>query len=131
MANNNFERGVMHILNKLLQLEDEATNFGFKWDNSDQIMSQILSECAEVKVHLDDKNKEKLQEELGDLLHAIFSLCAFNKINALTTLENSVDKFERRFRAVQQLAKEQGYITLNSVAFEKLMQLWDMAKKIT
>jgi len=119
----------MNILTKLIELEEEATNFGFKWDNSEQIMRQILSECSEVEVHLNDKNKEKLQEEIGDLLHAIFTLCAFNKINPLETLENSVYKFERRFRIVQQLAKEQGYTSLKGESFEKLMELWDVAKR--
>lgn len=119
----------MDIFTKLLKLEHEATDFGFAWDNSEQIMTQILSECKEVKVHLYDENKEKLQEEIGDLLHAIFSLCAFNKIDALDTLTNSVNKFERRFRVVQELAKEQGYSSLKGESFEKLMQLWDASKK--
>jgi uncharacterized protein YabN with tetrapyrrole methylase and pyrophosphatase domain len=120
----------MNILTKLLELEHEASDFGFAWENSEQIMTQILSECGEVKVHLYDENKGKLQEEIGDLLHGIFSLCAFNKIDALETLTNSVNKFERRFRVVQQLAKEQGYISLNGESFEKLMELWDVSKKI-
>jgi ATP diphosphatase len=94
-------------------------------------MSQILSECSEVEVHLNDKNKNKLQEEIGDLLHAIFSLCAFNKIDALATLENSVRKFERRFRTVQQLAKDQGYTSLKGESFESLMKFWDAAKTIS
>jgi uncharacterized protein YabN with tetrapyrrole methylase and pyrophosphatase domain len=120
----------MKILTKLLELEHEATAFGFAWDNSEQIMTQIWSECREVRVHLDDGNQEKLQEEIGDLLHAIFSLCAFNKIDALDTLKNSVNKFERRFRVVQQLAKQQGYVSLKDESFEKLMELWDVSKKI-
>lgn len=119
----------MNIFTRLLELELEATDFGFAWDNSEQIMKQILSECQEVRVHLEDGNQEKLQEEIGDLLHAIFSLCAFNKIDALDTLINSVNKFERRFRVVQQLAKEQGYLSLKGESFEKLMEFWDASKK--
>lgn len=121
---------MMNSLIKLFELEKEAAEFGFAWDNSTQIMLQILSECSEVKAHLQDENKEKLQEEIGDLLHAIFSLCAFNKIDAYDTLEKSVYKFERRFRTVQVLAKEKGYTSLRGETFENLMNLWDKAKKI-
>ncbi len=120
----------MNSLPKLLKLEKEAADFGFKWDNSTQIMSQILSECSEVKAHLHDENKEKMQEEIGDLLHAIYSLCVFNNIDPSVTLENSIDKFERRFRVVQKLAKEQGHASLKGESFEHVMKLWDRAKSM-
>lgn len=38
-------------------------------------------------------------------------------------------KFEQRFRAVQQLANEQGLKNLENQSFEDLMKLWEKAKK--
>ena len=62
----------MNILEKLGQLEKEATEFGFKWETTHQIMAQIKSECTEVTIHLDEMEKgdnkiKELQEEIGDL----------------------------------------------------------------
>lgn len=119
------------ILQKLTQLEKDAESFGFKWDNTHQIMAQIKSECDEIDEHLDalKNNREKLQEEMGDLLHAVFSLCVFCKLDSKETLEKSVNKFERRLNAVKMIAKEEGIDTLNGYAFGDLMKFWDEAKK--
>ena len=120
----------MGILEKLTHLEIEAEQFGFKWDNSHQIMTQIKSECDEIDEHLShitDKNKTKLQEEIGDLMHAVFSLCVFCEFDAEETLKNSVDKFERRLNAVKTIAQENKIETLNGYSFDELMKFWDQA----
>ena len=121
----------MTLLEKLTMLENEADAFGFKWENPHQIMSQIQSECVEINEHLDStapENKIKLQEEIGDLLHAVFSLCVFCKLNPEETLKKSVDKFERRFNAVKSLAQQKGLKTMNGMSFDQLMHFWDQAK---
>ncbi len=121
----------MKILKKLIHLENEAANFGFKWENAKQIMAQIRSEIDEIEVHLENPNeKNKLQEEIGDLLHAVFSLCIFCKFDASETLQNSIEKFERRFRETQKLAKNQRLVDLNGQSFEKLMAFWNKAKEL-
>src|SRR5690349_12823933 len=112
----------MTIFDKLVTAENEADNFGFRWENAGQILAQIQSECAEVKVHLENvTNMTELQEEIGDLLHAVFSLCVFYKFNPAETLEKSVDKFTRRFYEVKRLAQQQGLTTLNGKSFDELM----------
>lgn len=120
----------MTIFEKLTQLECEASDFGFRWENTTQIMDQIQSECSEIKDHLNDfSNPEELQNEIGDLLHAVFSLCVFCNFDPKQTLEKSVNKFERRFNAVKQLAAEKGLDSLNGHAFAELMTFWDKAKQ--
>lgn len=119
----------MNIFKKLTDLEIEASNFGFKWDKAEQIITQIRSEVDEVVVHLHDQDQVKLQEEIGDLLHAVFSLCVFSQFDVEKTLENSVYKFERRFEAVKKLATEQGLTSLNGKSFDELMNFWDQVKK--
>lgn len=123
----------MNILEKLTYLEKEAEDFGFKWENPHQIMAQIQSECVEINEHLDStpsEDKIKLQEEIGDLMHAVFSLCVFCKLSPEETLTNSVNKFERRFNAVKVLAQENALQTLNGMSFDELMKFWDKAKEI-
>lgn len=118
----------MDIITKLSKLEQEAQQFGFCWENSQQIMEQIHSECQEVEAHLKDRDPTKLQDEIGDLLHAVYSLCLFCKLDPTETLANSVDKFSRRFELVKELASKQGLQNLTGQSFKNLMQLWDQAK---
>lgn len=119
----------MNILNKLSRLEQEAVEFGFKWETAQQIKEQILSEVKEIDVHLEDQDRHKLQEELGDLLHAAFSLTVFCGFNPEETLTMSVDKFEKRFLAVKKIAAQRGLNSLNGMKFDELMAIWGEAKQ--
>lgn len=122
----------MGILKKLTTLENEASAFGFKWEYAEQIIAQIRSELTEIEAHLKkQEDKSKLQEEIGDLLHAAFSLCVFCQFDANETLTSSTKKFERRFRETQRFARKEGLIDLNGQPFDKLMELWNKAKKLT
>lgn len=119
----------MDLLKKLTTLEHEAAEFGFKWETADQIMAQIRAELIEIEAHLEDGNRTKLQEEIGDLIHAAFSLCVFCQFDANETLAKSITKFENRFKAVKTIAAEKGYDNLQGQSFQKLMEFWDQAKK--
>lgn len=124
----------MDLLDKVVFLEKDADAFGFRWETTDQIMAQIKSECAEVTEHLhcdiNNVNQVELQEEIGDLLHAVFSLCVFCKLSPQETLEKTLEKFASRLNAVKQLAKEQGLTNLNGFSFDELMAFWDKAKQL-
>ena len=123
----------MELLKKIEALETMADQFGFRWETTEQIMNQIHSECEEINEHLhqtpEQRNQAELQEEIGDLLHAVFSLCVFCKLNPRATLEKTVEKFERRLMAVQAIAQDQGLTNLEGHSFEQLMRIWDEAKK--
>ena len=119
----------MDVFKKITQLEKAASDFGFRWEKPGQVLDQIRSEVNEVSVHLQDVNKAKLQEEMGDLMHAVFSLCVFCQLDVKETLEKSIDKFERRFNAVKQVTQEQGLTSLQGQPFAVLMDFWDQAKK--
>lgn len=119
----------MDLLDKVLSLENEASAFGFAWETSAQIMSQIHSECLEIAEHLHADNKQDaLQEEIGDLLHAVFSLCVFCNFNPRDMLQQTLDKFERRLTAVKTISKEQGLDNLQGYSFDELMSIWKQAK---
>lgn len=121
----------MNLIKKLVGLEKDAVEFGFQWGNTEQIMQQIQSECIEVNEHLQAKdavNQASLQEEIGDLMHAVFSLCVFCNLDPEQTLENTLSKFEMRLNMVKHIAAEQGMLNVKDKTFEQLMQLWDEAK---
>lgn len=120
----------MNVLEKLTALENEAAEFGFAWEKPEQIMEQIHSECAEVGEHLRATGDKSLalQEEIGDLLHAVFSLCVFCHFDAGETLQLAVAKFERRLQAVKDIAQEMQLSHLKEHAFSELMAIWQQAK---
>lgn len=122
----------MDILKKVFKLEKDSEEFGFCWEHPQQIIEQIQSECLEVQEHLDSDNpltkNADLQEEIGDLIHAVFSLCVFCDFDIQETIEISLDKFEQRMLMVRKIAHEKGLSNLQGVTFIELMQYWDSAK---
>ena len=97
-------------------------------------MAQIQSECEEIQEHLrtgiSKLNQAELQDEIGDLLHAVFSLCVFCRMSPRVTLGQTLTKFERRLRAVKQITEESGLNTLDGQPFDTLMGIWDKAKEL-
>jgi uncharacterized protein YabN with tetrapyrrole methylase and pyrophosphatase domain len=122
----------MDLLTKVETLENTADQFGFRWETTHQIMEQIQSECIEINEHLNQgvklANQLELQEEIGDLLHAVFSLCVFCKFNPKDTLAKTLEKFERRLNAVKKLTQEKGLNNLDGHSFDELMLVWQKAK---
>lgn len=119
----------MTIFEDIEHLEHEAAAFGLQWETKDQIMTQIRNECVEIEEHFhSSEQRDALQDEIGDLLHAAFSLCVFSNLDPETTLRKSLDKFEHRLNAMKDIAKEQGLNDLRGKSFDELMQYWDQAK---
>lgn len=123
----------MDILDKIYKLEKDADEFGFRWDNPLQILQQIKSECQEVAEQIDNNsNLEKksiLQEEISDLMHAVFSLCVFLGFDIKETINISIEKFAKRMFMVRKLALENGNDNLSGSSFSERMYYWDLAKE--
>lgn len=119
------------MLKKLVDLEKDAKNFGFQWEHENQIIEQVKSECDEIQecITSNPVDRASLQEEVGDLIHAAFSLCVFLNFDPQETLSLSVDKFEKRLEVVKALVKQDGLSTLEGKSFEELMVFWEKAKR--
>jgi uncharacterized protein YabN with tetrapyrrole methylase and pyrophosphatase domain len=120
----------MEIFKKLTQLELDSKEYGFYWPNTASVIEQIKSEVIEVEELLQDKNhsKKHLQEEIGDLIHAVFSLCLYCNYDPKITLNNSLEKFKKRYKKVKELALKDGLMDLRNTPIEKSMQYWHIAK---
>lgn len=117
------------LFDKILSLEKESIGFGFYWENIDQLLDQISSECDEVKEAIRKKDQVNLKEEIGDLIHAALALCVFCKFNMQETLNNSIEKYERRLNALMNAVKEDGHADLKNQPTEVLDKYWRNAKK--
>lgn len=117
-------------INRIIELEQQASAIGFAWPDAQMILDQVISECQEVRQALKtQESSPRIQEEVGDVLHAAICLCAFLGFGVEETLSATANKFETRFKKMQEIAKEQGYSTLKGQPISNLLQLWDLAKK--
>lgn len=119
-------------LQRVVCLEQDARAFGFDWETEFQILDQIMDECREIRDSLQAKEgAARLQEEIGDLLHAAISLCLYAGFDVEDTLSAVNDKFEGRMEVVKQLARESGLSNLKGQTWERMMAFWQEAKKKT
>ncbi len=121
----------MSPLEKLITLERQAILMGFDWPNTETIIDQALSECDEIKRTIQrDEGRKRLQEEVGDLLHAVVSLCVFEGFDFEQTLSQVNKKFGARLEALQKIAARRGLATLKGHPFDFLLELWEEAKTV-
>lgn len=118
------------ILRSLAELEKTYSDFGFAWPDEETILAQIIQECQEIKASIkNNESKERLQEEIGDLMHAAVSLCLFAGFEVEETLSNSYAKIKSRFEKVEALTKERNIDSLHGKSSEFILELWNLAKK--
>lgn len=107
------------------KISKRAVKTGFEWPNEESLYDCVMSEIEEFKEAEIEKDKNHMEEEMGDILFAIVNLARWNKIDAEQALLKANKKFEKRFRKMEDLATK----PLNDYSFEEFDNLWEQAKK--
>jgi tetrapyrrole methylase family protein / MazG family protein len=110
------------------ELQRRAAKVGFDWNSEAPVFEKVLEEITEFREEMqaEIKNKEKIEEEFGDILFSFVNWARHIGLNASTALMRANSKFDRRFREVEKLAEGQD---MKSMGLEKLDALWDQVKK--
>ena len=111
-----------------MKLQKKAATVGFDWDNPDPVLDKIEEELSEIREEInDDMDKDKLQEEIGDMLFAVVNFSRHYGIDAETALIHANRKFKHRFNYIESRLKEQGR-TLDDADLDEMETLWEEAK---
>src|SRR2546427_6445717 len=123
-------RGLPPSLPPLLmafRLQERAAGVGFDWPDATGPMQKVKEEIAELEQETRKGKRERLEDEVGDLLFAVVNLARKLKIDPRAALERANQKFTRRFEAVERLAAERG-VDVGRASLEQLDRLWEEAK---
>ena len=124
--------GVARALPALLRahkLQKRAADAGFDWPDPQGALDKTREEVAEVEQAAAGLDREHLEEELGDLLFALVNVVRLYGFQAEHALRRANDKFERRFRRMEQLLREQGETELAGLSLEQLEDAWNRVKQ--
>ena len=119
--------GVPAVLPALQQADTysrRAARVGFDWTEAGGVADKIREEMAEVVAAASPEEREA---ELGDLLFAVVNWARWLEADPETALRKASARFARRFRIVEQLARERG-LDLASSTIDGLEALWQEAK---
>ena len=125
----NIETNIPAML-KSIKIQKRASSLNFDWDNNNQVMKKVDEELNELKEALDKKDKDCIEDELGDLFFTLINLSRHLKLDPEQTLRKSNDKFISRFNALENILDEMNlkWHDLNKNEFK---DLWEKAKIIT
>jgi MazG family protein len=110
------------------RLQERAAGVGFDWPDATGPMLKVKEEIAELERETGKGQRERLEDEVGDLLFAVVNLARKLAIDPRAALEKANDKFARRFEAVERLAEERG-VDVGRASLEQLDRLWDEVKR--
>ncbi len=115
-------------LQKAQRVQSRAARVGFDWREVKDVLAKVEEELAEVKDAMESGDKEKLADELGDLLFSVVNLSRFYDISAEDALNGTIAKFKSRFTQIEQYMFEQGK-QLSDCSLEEMDRIWNIAKE--
>lgn len=105
---------------------------GFDWGAPEPVFDKAQEEFSEFRAEMqavtpENRNIDRLEDEFGDIMFSLVNVARHCGFNANIALQRANSKFEKRFREVERLTKEQGK-QIGEVGLEGLQELWKQAK---
>jgi ATP diphosphatase len=119
----------MPALVRAQKLQRRAARSGFDWDELEDVYAKLSEEEAEVRVAVATADQDKVEDEIGDLLFAGVNLARFLDVDAEQALRRATNKFERRFRTVEQRVAQQSQ-DMKSMSVSELDEIWNAVKRL-
>ena len=114
---------------KAYRIQDKARNVGFDWEERSQVWEKVKEEIQEFQVEVERMDKEKAEDEFGDIMFSLINAARLYKINPDNALERTNQKFIRRFGYVEAHSIKEGK-NMKDMPLEELDKLWNEAKQL-
>ncbi len=114
---------------KASRIQDKVAGVGFDWEQADDVLDKISEEIDELKQALNTTDKSAIEEEFGDVLFSLVNYGRFIDVNPENALERTNIKFIKRFRFLEDKAKQAGQ-QLQDMTIEQMELLWQQAKSV-
>ena len=109
------------------KVQKRSAKSGMDFRSAEEAAVKVPEEQRELFAAIDSGDQAKIEEELGDLLFSVVNIARFAGVDAEQALTRSTDKFAKRFRAVEALAKERG-IDMKNAPDSLIDSLWEEIK---
>jgi len=113
---------------KAMRLQEKAKKVGFEWENKEQVWQKVEEEVRELHEAVDTTDKDRIEDEFGDLIFSLINYARFLQIDAENALERTNKKFIRRFTEMEAEARKQSR-DLDEMTLEEMDALWNAIKQ--
>lgn len=113
------------------KLKGRAAKAGWEWPDVSMLLDKIAEEVGELQaeIHAKKVDKQKVANELGDLMFMMVDFGRWHGIDAEDALRETNNRFERRFRHMEQGLKKRK-TTIKDAPRTLRRALWDEAKAL-
>lgn len=114
---------------KAYRIQDKARHVGFDWEDRQDVWQKVQEEMGELQAELERGDKDRSEQELGDLLFAVINAARLYKLNPDNALERTNQKFISRFNYIEHHSIKAGR-PLTEMTLEEMDALWNEAKQL-
>ena len=112
---------------KALRLQEKARQVGFEWENKEQVWQKVEEETNELHAAVAKGEKDKIEDEFGDLVFSLINYARFLRIDPENALERTNKKFIDRFTKMETEALKQSK-NLDEMTLEEMDAIWNTIK---
>lgn len=113
---------------KATRIQEKARAVGFDWEHSEQVWEKVQEELGELQTEIKAGSpKDKLEDELGDVLFSVINYARFYGIDPESALERTNKKFIKRFNYLESQSKADGK-ELTEMTLAQMDEYWNTAK---
>lgn len=118
-------------LMKAEKIQKRCASAGFDWQELTPVLDKVKEELDEVEHELNKtvQDQSKIEEELGDLFFATVNLARHLKVKSELCLQRANNKFERRFKQVEVILKQNNR-RLTDATLEEMEAAWQLVKQL-
>lgn len=120
-------RGLPSLI-RAQRIQEKTSGVGFDWQHATDVVGKLKEEINELSEAISDKQtKERVMDEMGDVMFSMVNLTRFLGMNADETLHHANQKFIYRFEYIENYARE-NQIELSDLSTETMNTLWEQSK---
>jgi MazG family protein len=123
-------KGVPRSLPALLRAHEIGTRVaavGFDWARTTDVVDKIEEEVRELREAVAGEGRERVEEEMGDLLFSMANLARKMGIEPESALRKANEKFSARFEALERHMEEEGR-SVHDATLEEMEVAWGKIK---
>ena len=113
---------------KAYRIQDKARHVGFDWEERRDVWRKVREELDELEAELEKEDHDRSEAELGDFIFAVVNAARLYHLNPDNALEQSSQKFIRRFNYIEEHSMKAGR-PLTEMTLEEMDALWNEAKR--
>ncbi len=114
---------------KAYRIQEKVSHVGFDWEKAEDVWGKVKEELGELEEEIKSGDRQKAEQELGDYLFVLINAARLYGINPEDALEKTNKKFIRRFKYIEEKARQMGK-AIDDLTLREMDKLWDEAKQL-